>query len=142
MTDADRAAHLVRAIEATVSGDASSASELFTEQVVGWSPPVRVSSREELAVELEDREDAFTDVELRVRPVATHRDHACAEWVATALHSGPYPVDDDCVIPATGRRVTLHGATVADFEGDRIRAFRHYWDEVELLDGLGLLPPD
>jgi hypothetical protein len=29
---------------------------------------------------------------------------------------------------------------IAEFEGDRIRAFRRYWDEAELLDGLGLLP--
>lgn len=142
MTDADRAAQLVRAIEATVSGDASAVSELFTAEVVGWSPPVRVSSREELAVELEDREDAFTELDLVVAPVAVQHDHGCVEWVATALHSGPYPVDGSRVIPATGRRITLHGVTVAEFDGDRIRAFRHYWDEVELLVGLGLVPPD
>jgi hypothetical protein len=29
---------------------------------------------------------------------------------------------------------------IAEFEGDRIRQFRQYWNEVELLDGLGLLP--
>lgn len=142
LTSADRAARLVRAIEATVSGDASAVSDLFTAEVVGWSPPVRVSSREELAVELEDREDAFSDIELEVNPIAVDREHACVEWVASALHSGPYPVDDDLVVPATGRRITLRGVSVADFEGDRIRSFRHYWDEVELLDALGLLPHD
>jgi hypothetical protein len=142
LTDADRAAQLIRAIEATVSGDTSAVSELFTAEVVGWSPPVRVSSREELAVELEDREDAFSELDLVVQPIAVQHDHGCVEWVATAVHSGPYPLDDARVIPPTGRRVTLHGVTVADFDGDRIRAFRHYWDEVELLDGLGLLPRD
>jgi hypothetical protein len=140
LTDADRAAQLIRAIEATVSGDTSAVSELFTAEVVGWSPPVRVSSREELAVELEDREDAFSELDLVVQPIAVQHDHGCMEWVATAVHSGPYPLDDARVIPATGRRFTLHGVTVADFDGDRIRAFRHYWDEVELLEGLGLLP--
>ena len=30
---------------------------------------------------------------------------------------------------------------VAEFEGDRIRDLRQYWNEVELLDGPGL-PPD
>lgn len=29
---------------------------------------------------------------------------------------------------------------IAEFEGDRIRRFRQNWNEVELLDGLGLLP--
>ncbi len=142
LTDTDRAACLVRAIEATVAGDASAVGELFTDHVVGWSPPVRVSSREELAVELEDREDAFSELELDVKPISVCRDSACVEWVATALHSGPYPFDGNRMIPATGRRITLHGVSVADFEGDRIRSFRHYWDEVELLDGLGLRPHD
>jgi hypothetical protein len=29
---------------------------------------------------------------------------------------------------------------IAEFAGDRIRRFRQYWNEVELLDWLGLLP--
>jgi hypothetical protein len=29
---------------------------------------------------------------------------------------------------------------VAEFEGDRIGSLRQYWNEVELIDGLGLLP--
>ena len=36
--------------------------------------------------------------------------------------------------------MTMRGVTVADFEGDRICAFRQYWDEVALLEQLGLLP--
>jgi SnoaL-like polyketide cyclase len=138
----DHEACLVRAIEAAVVGDASLVSELFTDEVVGWSPPVRVTSREELAVELEDREDAFSELVLDVHPVSVAVDRACVEWIATALHSGPYPVDERRMLPATGRRITLHGVSVADFDGDRIRSFRHYWDEIELLDGLGLLPHD
>ena len=31
---------------------------------------------------------------------------------------------------------------IAEFEGDRIKRFRQYWDEVALLEGLGLLPED
>lgn len=39
-------------------------------------------------------------------------------------------------------RVTLHGITVAEFAGDRIRSFRQYWDEVELLEQLALVAED
>ena len=46
------------------------------------------------------------------------------------------------MLEPTGRRVTLRGVSVAEFEGDRIRAFRLYWDEVELVEGLGLLPDE
>jgi steroid delta-isomerase-like uncharacterized protein len=129
-------------VQALVSGDTSAMTELFTEDVVARSPVVRVSSREALAVELEDRDEAFSDVELDVGLIAVESAHGCAEWVASATHSGPYVVDDAMAIPATGRRVTLRGVSVAEFDGDRIRAFRHYWDEIELLEGLGLLPEE
>jgi ketosteroid isomerase-like protein len=64
------------------------------------------------------------------------------EWIATATHSGPLVVDEDVVIEPTGGRFTLRGVTVADFEGDRIRAFRQYWDEVSLLEQLELIPTE
>ena len=54
-------------------------------------------------------------------------------------HSGPFAIDDD-VIDATGLRVTLIGVTVAEFEGDRIRSFRQYFDEAALLEQMRLRP--
>jgi ketosteroid isomerase-like protein len=141
MTAPDRAALLVRAVEAIVRSDTSAVGELFTADVVAWSPLAEVSTLEALAVELEDREDAFSDVELEVRVVAVEPGHGCAEWVASATHSGPYVVDERTTIPPTGRRVTLRGVSVAEFEGGRIRTFRHYWDEIDLELGLGVVPP-
>jgi ketosteroid isomerase-like protein len=67
-------------------------------------------------------------------------ERACAEWIVTLTHSGPLHIDDDTTIDPTGLRVTLHGVTVAEFAGDKIASFRQYWDEVELLEQLALLP--
>ena len=116
--------------------------ELYADDVQGWSPTMTVTSAAELAVELEDRQDAFSDIELDVTPLDVGDDQACVEWIATATHSGPLLVDEEVVIEPTGGRFTLHGVTVADFEGDRIRAFRQYWDEVSLLEQLQLLPSE
>ncbi len=141
-TNDTRAATLIRAVEATVTGDVSSIEELFTRDVTGSTPAVMISSREELAIELEEREDAFSDVEIAVNPLDVSGDQACVEWIASAVHSGPFPIGDDDdgpVIEPTGRRLSLRGVTVAAFDGDQISAFRHYWDEVDLLAGLGLL---
>ncbi|MGZ4799110.1 MAG: ester cyclase [Acidimicrobiia bacterium] len=139
-TTNDRAQIVMRAIEATVSGDTSAVDELFTADVVAWSPTVAVSSRVELAVEIEDHEEAFSEIEVGAGAVVASGDHVCAEWVATATHSGPLDLYRGSIIRPTGRRVTLRGVTVADFEGDLICAVRHYWDEIELLSELGLLP--
>jgi ketosteroid isomerase-like protein len=141
-SSADRAAVLVQAIEATVAGDSRVVRDLYAVDVEGWSPVMTVSSAAELAVELEDRQEAFSDIDLEVTPLDVGDDQACVEWIATATHSGPLIVDEEVVIEPTGGRFTLRGVTVADFEGDRIRAFRQYWDEVSLLEQLQLLPSE
>jgi ketosteroid isomerase-like protein len=38
------------------------------------------------------------------------------------------------VLEATGRRVQLAGATVADFRDGKIRSFRTYFDDVSLIE--------
>ena len=141
-SSADRAAVLVQAIEASVTGDSRVVRELYADDVRGWSPVMTVSSAAELAVELEDRQEAFTDIDLDLTPLDVGADQACVEWIATATHSGPLVIDEDVVIEPTGGRFTLRGVTVADFEGDRIRAFRQYWDEVSLLEQLELVPTE
>jgi ketosteroid isomerase-like protein len=139
-SSSDRAVALVHAIEASVTGDSRVVCELYADDVQGWSPAMTISSAAELAVELEDREEAFSDIDLVVSPLSVGDDQACVEWVATATHSGPLVVDEEMTIEPTGRRLTMRGITVADFDGDRIRAFRQYWDEVSLLEQLGVVP--
>ena len=112
MADNDaRAAQLVRALEVSVLGDASRLEELFTTDVTGLSPILSCSSLEEFAVELEEQEDVFTEVEIEVHPLDVAGDRACVEWVASAVHSGPLPLDEDetVVIEGSGRRVSLRG---------------------------------
>ena len=93
-------------------------------------------------MELEDREDAFSDIELEVSPLDVSGDRACVEWVAQMTHSGPLVIDDDLTVDPTGLRVTLVGVTVAEFDGDRIRSFRQYFDEAALLEQMTPLPDD
>ena len=56
-SNAERAATLVRALEASVVGDSTVVADLDTDDVRGWAPAFTVSSAAELAVELEDRSD-------------------------------------------------------------------------------------
>jgi hypothetical protein len=120
-----RSGRVLRAVTAMVSGDTSSVSELFTEDVFAASPTATVSSRVELAVELEDQDGDVSEVEVDLGPTVTAGDLVCAEWVASATHTG--------VTSARARtpaqRITLRGVTVAEFEGERIRSLRHYWHE-------------
>jgi hypothetical protein len=141
-SNAQRAATLVRALEASMTGDSTVVADLYTDDVCGWTPAMSVSCAVELAVELEDRDEAFSDIELEVSPLNVSGDRACVEWIVTLTHSGPLELDDEVVIDPTGIRVTLHGTTIAEFDGEKIRSFRQYWDEAELLAQLALLPED
>ncbi len=134
-----RATNLRLGLEAGVAGDAEPLADLYTDDVKGRTPSISVSSVEELAVELEERAGAFSDIEVTIAPIDVVGDKAYAEWVVSATHSGPFVLDDETTIEATGRRISLQGVTVAEFRGERIKSFRQYWDEVALLAGLGLL---
>jgi ketosteroid isomerase-like protein len=139
-SNAVRAETLVRALRASLEGDRTAMSELYTDDVRAWSPALSTASREELAIEFERRDDTFSDIDLDVLPLDVGGDFACAEWSVTMTHSGALALAGGEFIEPTDLRVTIHGATIAEFRGDRICSLRQYWDEFAALEQLGLLP--
>jgi hypothetical protein len=127
---------LARALEAEVGGEAVDPGTLFTDDVVGWSPIASVSGLTALA-ELElIHEFAFSNVVVLFRGLDEVGNKAFAEWVIEADHTGPFILSEDSVLEATGRRVQLAGATVADFRDGKIRSFRTYFDDISLIEQL------
>jgi ketosteroid isomerase-like protein len=141
-SNAVRATTLMRALRAGLDGDDRTLRELYTDDVTAWTPALWASSLDELAAELERRDRAFTDIELEVVPLDVGGDYACAEWSVTMTHTGPLPLAGGEVLEATGTRVTVNGATVAEFRGDRICSLRQYWDELAVFEQLGLVTGD
>ena len=127
---------LVAALEAELGDTAVDLSELCTDDVVGWSPFVSVSSLPAFAELSAVRELAFSNVVLMTRGLDEVGNKVFAEWVVEADHSGPYVLGDDAVIEPTGRRVKLAGVTVAEFRGEKIRSFRTYFDDLSLIEQL------
>lgn len=141
-SNAARAASLIRALRAGLEGDRDAAAELCTDDITAWAPAVSVRSAADLAALLERREDAFSDIDLEVAPLDVGGDYACVEWTVRMTHSGPLVLADDRVVEPTGVRITLHGATVAEYRGDRICSLRQYWDELAVAEQLGLMGRD
>jgi ketosteroid isomerase-like protein len=127
------------ALAAAVTGDEARLEQVYTDDVTGWSPTATATSREDLLADLRGRRGVFSDVDLALDAVDEVGDKVIAEWRLAATHTGPLELDELRLDP-TGRRVELRGVLIAEFEGERIKRFRQYWDEVALLDGLGLLP--
>lgn len=121
-------------LEGSATGDPERLGAAVTDDVTGWSPNLLVVSRQELLEALEDRQDALSNVETTVDALYEVGDTAVAEWHVVADHTGPFVIDDEAVVEATGRQLHLAGATFAEFDGDRICAFRHYFDDLALLE--------
>ena len=135
-TASAQASAMRRLLDATVTGDRATVADLVTADVTAWSPNLFVTSRDELLRALEHHEDAFSGIEVRVQALDQVGDKAIAEWHVAVDHTGPLAVDDDLVIQPTGRRLHVSGATVAEFDGDRICAFRSYFDDLALIEQL------
>ena len=133
-TASAQASAMRRLLDATVTGDRAAMADLVTADVTGWSPNLFVTSRDELLAAVEQREDAFSGIEVRVQALDQIGDKAVAEWHVAVDHTGPLAVDDDLVIEPTGRRLHVSWATVAEFDGDRICAFRSYFDDLALIE--------
>jgi ketosteroid isomerase-like protein len=137
--DADRAATLVRALQAGTTNDRDALGTLCTQDVKVWTPAFNASSLSEVLTEFERRDDAFSNVALEVRPLDVGGEYACAEWTVTMTHSGDLSLGDRGVVESTGLPITLNGVTVAEFRGDQICSVRQYWDELTVFEQLGLL---
>jgi ketosteroid isomerase-like protein len=141
-SNAARATTLMRALRAGLEGDVSSIRELCTDDVMAWTPALSASTISELTAEFERRDQAFSDIELDVAPLDVGGDYACAEWSVSMSHTGPLALAGGEVVEPTGTRITLNGATVAEFRGDRICSIRQYWDELAVFEQIGLMPDD
>ena len=135
------AASLVaRALEAAVTGAESLSCETFTDDVVGWSPHMAVASLADLQVEFAEREDVLSNAHIAVDSIDESPGKVIAEWHIAADHTGPFLIADELLVEPTGRHVVITGATFAELRGDRICAFRHYFDDTALLKQLHIEP--
>lgn len=132
----ERADRVTRALHAIAGGEPVELGEVLTDDVRIWTPEVSVSGLPELLAVVDRRDDAFTDVRLDVVPLDVGDDYACAEWTVEMVHSGRIEFADGTAAEPTSRVLVLHGATVAEFIGDKICSLRQYWDRLELLEQL------
>jgi hypothetical protein len=129
----DRPRVFVAALEAIMLGDASRFSELFSEDVEFASPHLSLASLGSLQRELGVPEDSLSDIRVVVLALDAVADKLIAEWRLEAMFTRPVLLDDRVLIEPTGAAAHLSGVSVAEFRGRVIRAFRHYFDDSELL---------
>jgi len=125
---------LQQALEACIVGDVEPLPKLFTDDVSGWGPHMLVSSLDELKETVAGREDALSDVGIQIDSLDVFGNKGFVEYRINAVFSGPFVLDEDTVIEPTGDKILLGAALVAEFDGDKISAFRNYFDDASLLE--------
>ena len=134
MAENSRAEVLQRALEACITGDVEALPELFTADVSAWSPQVLARSLDELKETVAGREDALSDVKLEINSLDVFGNKGFVEYRLSAVFSGPLVLDEDTIVEPTGGKILLGAALVAEFDGDKISAFRNYFDDASLLE--------
>jgi steroid delta-isomerase-like uncharacterized protein len=61
---------------------------------------------------------------------------AAMEWVMSGTHEGDLPG-----MPASHRKFSVRGATIAELEGSKLRRISDYWNLTTFLKQLGFMPP-
>ena len=131
---------LDRYVELYVERDLDGIMDLYAEDCVQAMPDGmfegRRSIRERLAREL----DAFSDLEWGVVSFVDQDDAFCDEWYFVGNQTGPLLLPDGTVLPATGKRVELHGMEFVRVRDGKIVVDNLYYDNLTVVAQLGLMP--
>jgi steroid delta-isomerase-like uncharacterized protein len=115
-------------------GDPAAVDRLMTEDYVRHTLRGKRFDREQLKVDVASLRDAFPDLVTTIQDIFAEGDRVCVRWIARGTHSGEYQG-----APVTDREAVLAGLTVSRVEGDRIAEDWVSWDELEMLETLGVI---
>ena len=130
---------LNRMTSAVFSGDVDALADSYAEDAVLVTPDRgEVRGRESIVDYFRPFFEAFSDI--RWEEIQRHEagNVAIDEGFFTGTHTAPLANPDGEAIPATGKQVRLRECDVATVDGGRITSHRMYFDQVDLMNQLGL----
>jgi hypothetical protein len=134
---------LDRLTAAVVAKDAQAVAECYAEDAVAVTPDegeLRGSDR--IAEYLLQFGSSFPDLQYKYLQKHDAGNVAIDEGYITGTHTSPLPTPSGEAIPATGKQINVRSCDVATVEADVITQHRFYFDQMEFLGQLGLLPPE
>ncbi len=130
-----------RGLQAWRSRDVEAFAATFAEDATLTAPGgVQLRGRDGASQFYSVWNDAVPDNDINIE-----RRHACGsvvveQGVFSGTHTGDLAAPNGQVVPATGLSVSVPYVEVFDIEGGQVAATRLYFDQVELLTQLGLMP--
>ena len=121
--------------------DLSALAALYRPDVVLVTPDAgELKGREQAAEYQRGFIQGFPDGKAEVFAKHDSGDTTIDEWVFHGTNTGALPLPDGATLPPTGRRVSVRGIDVITHKRDGVASHRMYFDQVELLTQLGLMP--
>lgn len=132
-----------RLTEAVTSANLDALADCFAEDAVAHTPEQgELRGRESIVAYFREMTDAIPDAEFEPLHKYETDETAIDEGIFSGKNTGPLVVPGSETLPATQRDVRLRGCDLATVRDGRIVSYRLYFDQVEFLGQLGLLPEE
>lgn len=107
----------------------------FTKDVVMHVSPADIVGIDTARAYYSNFLTGFSDVVFDVKDVFAQGNKLVKQWNFSGTHTG-----DFFGIPATGKKVSLDGVTIVRMQDGKIAEERDYFDNLEFMQQLGLIP--
>jgi len=82
---------------------------------------------------------AFPDTHFEIHSIVAQGDQVFVHWTVSGTQSERLATVTGRTIPPTRRRATVSGVLLTEVRDDKIARERWYWDQLSLLDQLGIM---
>ncbi|MGW0548649.1 nuclear transport factor 2 family protein [Streptomyces sp. Wb2n-11] len=130
-----------RLTEALTTGtDLKAVMECFAEDAVAVTPDGEIRGRENIGEYWRQMTDAIPDSTYETAYTHESGNTAIDEGYFTGRNTGPLVLPSGESLEPTNKEVRVRGCDIATVEDGRIVSYRLYFDQLDFLGQLGLLP--
>lgn len=123
------------------SKDKEALARCYAADAVAFTPDQgEIRGRDAISNYLFGLWDAMPDVQYENRARHDAGDVAIDEGIVVGTNTGPLELSPGHRMPATGKQLRIRSCDVARVEGGEITSHHFYFDQVEFLSQLGLMP--
>lgn len=127
----------------TTHPDLKVIAELYAEDAVARTPDEgEIRGRDNIVEYWRQMTEAVPEATYETLHAYEAGDTAIDEGVFSGRNTGPIQLPTGETLPATRKEVRIRGVDIATVKDGRIVDYRLYFDEMEFLGQLGLLPAD
>ncbi|MGH8970342.1 MAG: ester cyclase [Actinomycetes bacterium] len=121
--------------------DLKAAAECYADDAVAVTPDQgEITGSEQISEYMRQFVDAFPDLHYEYLQKHDSGNVAIDEGVVIGTNTGPLPLPSGETLPATGKQIRIRGCDVVTVDGGLVTNHRFYFDQIEFLAQLDLLP--